>query len=339
VCVIVVFVLFASLGMLDDPQQGVNATTIAVNGTALAFSGPQRTMCIKFHSGPLCSVCVPGTIKDSSGICQPCPTESLSIVYFVLVGCVVVFVMVMLMYALLRSSYELLNEVKEGDAEALALAEEKTTDIKLAMIRAKNAKDRATMDPVEKHSWKILIKLLQKLKPKAPPARRHRGSVSMELQHEEYLAETQEERQHMSQEDIDEDRELQLQYQEQRTKLRPMITSYRASADDEPIGGKAHEVYDEVESGVEKVASSVEELLGLREDAAGGTKPVLDEALESHQTSSINDFTWKAKIMLGFLQIISNIAVGLDVPWPATFASFVRILSVINLGMCLVFCG
>ncbi len=49
---------------------------------------------------------------------------------------------------------------------------------------------------------------------------------------------------------------------------------------------------------------------------------MMEDALESHQTSSLNDFTWKAKIMLGFLQIISNIAVGLDVRALCLFLTF-----------------
>jgi hypothetical protein len=47
--------------------------------------------------------------------------------------------------------------------------------------------------------------------------------------------------------------------------------------------------------------------------------------------SQANDFTWKVKIMLGFFQIITNMAVALDVPWPAQFKKWVRVLDVINL--------
>jgi hypothetical protein len=35
--------------------------------------------------------------------------------------------------------------------------------------------------------------------------------------------------------------------------------------------------------------------------------------------------------MLGFLQIITNMSVSLDIPWPQTFLTLVRYLSVINL--------
>ena len=43
--------------------------------------------------------------------------------------------------------------------------------------------------------------------------------------------------------------------------------------------------------------------------------------------SQANDFTWKVKIMLGFLQIITNMSVSLDIPWPQTFLTLVRYLS------------
>ncbi len=89
-----------ALGMLDNPIG--NTTVITLNATAL--SKPSRTMCLTYHTGPLCAVCVTGTIKDSSGICKPCPTEGLSIAYFVIVGIVVIVVTLLLMYECVQFS-------------------------------------------------------------------------------------------------------------------------------------------------------------------------------------------------------------------------------------------
>lgn len=71
--------------------------------------------------------------------------------------------------------------------------------------------------------------------------------------------------------------------------------------------------------------SSIENALGLGDHQQG-----IDDVIEA-SASQANDFTWKVKIMLGFFQIVTNMAVALDVPWPAQFKRWVRVLDVINL--------
>jgi hypothetical protein len=45
----------------------------------------------------------------------------------------------------------------------------------------------------------------------------------------------------------------------------------------------------------------------------------------------VSDFTYKLKIFLGFLQIVTNISSGLEIQWPNTFKDFVLIFDVVNL--------
>jgi hypothetical protein len=42
------------------------------------------------------------------------------------------------------------------------------------------------------------------------------------------------------------------------------------------------------------------------------------------------DFTYQLKIVLGFLQIVTNIGTGLDIQWPSTFTNFILSIDVLN---------
>eukprot|EP00455_Lapot_gusevi_P034469 TRINITY_DN379_c0_g1_i2.p1 TRINITY_DN379_c0_g1~~TRINITY_DN379_c0_g1_i2.p1 ORF type:complete len:631 (+),score=258.67 TRINITY_DN379_c0_g1_i2:174-1895(+) len=75
-------------------------------------------------------------------------------------------------------------------------------------------------------------------------------------------------------------------------------------------------------------ASVVNEAKGL--NAAHKSEQKEKIRREYSKPSLKNDFTWKLKIMLGFLQIITNLAVSVQIPLPETFMSFVRYLTVIN---------
>ena len=43
------------------------------------------------------------------------------------------------------------------------------------------------------------------------------------------------------------------------------------------------------------------------------------------------DFTYKLKIFLSFLQIVTNLSSGLEVQWPNTFKDFVLLFNVVNM--------
>jgi hypothetical protein len=45
----------------------------------------------------------------------------------------------------------------------------------------------------------------------------------------------------------------------------------------------------------------------------------------------LSDFTYKLKIFLGFLQIMTNLSSGLEVQWPNTFKEFVLLFNVVNM--------
>jgi hypothetical protein len=45
----------------------------------------------------------------------------------------------------------------------------------------------------------------------------------------------------------------------------------------------------------------------------------------------VSDFTYKLKIFLGFLQIVTNVSSGLEIQWPNTFKNFVLLFNVVNM--------
>jgi hypothetical protein len=49
------------------------------------------------------------------------------------------------------------------------------------------------------------------------------------------------------------------------------------------------------------------------------------------ETSAPADFSWKMKIMVAFLQIMSNLAVGMQIPWPQSFLNLCRSINFINI--------
>jgi len=48
-----------------------------------------------------------------------------------------------------------------------------------------------------------------------------------------------------------------------------------------------------------------------------------------------SDFTYKLKIFLGFLQVVTNISSGLEIQWPNTFKDFVLLFDVVNMDFLL----
>lgn len=80
-----------------------------------------------------------GCRKDSTGICEPCPSRGQSIVFFTGIALVIVVVLIGTMYLLLRTSSELMHEVKEGDEddeeeEVKALEVQLTEDLKPELV-------------------------------------------------------------------------------------------------------------------------------------------------------------------------------------------------------------